>query len=85
MAESYLLPTRVECYAGSRADEEPRAIWVEGARRLVTEVVDRWYQGAVDRSVPTAEYFRVRTEDGELRLIRHEVEARSWYLVERLQ
>lgn len=81
--ESYLLPARVECYAGSRAEEEPRAVWVEGLRLEVAEVVDRWYQGSAEPASPAVAYFRVRTADGEIRLLRHDEASRAWYLVER--
>lgn len=81
MSSSYLLPTCVECYAGSRAEETPRAVWLGGARVEIREVVDRWYQGHQDPEMPAAEYLRVRTADGELRLLRHELSPHAWYLV----
>jgi hypothetical protein len=84
VAERYLLPTRVECYAGGRADEVPRALWVDGERQVVTEVVDRWYQASPDRAATTFEYFRVQTSDGRLHLLRHEMVGTVWYLVEPL-
>ncbi|OHD21666.1 MAG: hypothetical protein A2Y38_01700, partial [Spirochaetes bacterium GWB1_59_5] len=70
MTDSYLVPTRVECYSGSRADEMPRAVWVDGVRHEVREVVDRWYHGSSDPTAQAAEYFRLRTDGEKLLLIR---------------
>lgn len=52
------MEARVECYAGSRGDEEPRAVvFADGRRVEVAEVLERW------RS-PDHRGFRVRGEDG---------------------
>jgi hypothetical protein len=42
MAERRLLSLNVECYAGHRAEQTPRAL-IPGDRRIaVTEVLDAW-------------------------------------------
>ena len=82
MGDSYLLPARVECHAGYRADESPRAVWVDGKRREVREIVDRWYHGSKDPTVTVTEYFRVRVDEDALLLLRHDPAARAWYIVE---
>lgn len=73
---------RVECYAGARADEEPRAVHLsegggEGAavRRLVLAVERRWIE-------PDAAFFRVRLEGGRGCLLRHDRRTDAWELVE---
>jgi hypothetical protein len=81
LSESYLLPTRVECYAGSRDDEAPRALWLEEERLEIEEIEDRWYQGSADPTLPAACYFRVRTTGGERHLLRLDLPMRAWYLV----
>jgi len=56
---------RVECYAGYRNEEEPRAFWL-GERRLeVAELVDRWLS-------PEQRYFKVRASDGDFYILRHD-------------
>ena len=46
----------VECYAGYRGEETPRALFF-GARRLeVVEIIDRWLS-------PEHLYFKLRTVD----------------------
>jgi len=64
---------RVECHAGYRGAEEPRAFTL-GARRLeVLEIVDRWM-------APDHRYFKVATEDGRLMVLRHDTESGDWEL-----
>lgn len=81
MIRSYLLPTRVECYAGSREDEAPRALWLDEERLEIAEVIDHWYQSSVDPRLPSAEYFKVLTVGGERHLLRLDLPSRAWYLV----
>lgn len=54
---------RVECYAGHRGDEEPRAFWLGERRIAVIEIVDRWI-------APDHRYFKVRGEDGHAYVLR---------------
>ena len=75
------IPIRVECRAGYRAEETPVALHWGGRRLTVLEITDRWYQGGIDPSTPRADYFKVRTEDGALHLIKYEPAGNVWYLV----
>lgn len=60
---------RVDCYAGYRGEETPLCIWV-GARKVeVVEVLDRWL-------APDHRYFKIRTSDQALVIVRHD--SRSW-------
>ncbi len=77
-----LIPIQVECYAGYRGDESPRALVLNGQRRDIEEIVDRWYQAGRDPSVAASDYYRVRTADGSLLLIRLDRDAQAWHLVE---
>jgi len=64
---------RVECYAGYRGEEEPRAFWL-GERRLeVLELVDRWYG-------PDHRYYRCRADDGDTYVLRHDERTHTWDL-----
>jgi hypothetical protein len=67
------LSIRVECHAGHRADEEPRAFHI-GARRVeVVEIVDRWL-------APDHRYFKVRGVDDGIYILRHDITADRWEL-----
>ena len=64
----------VECYSGYKADQEPIAVTVDGRRMSVLGHSDRWYD-------PTGTYFRVRLDDGNGYLIKHDREEDAWWLV----
>jgi hypothetical protein len=63
----------VECYSGYRSDERPVRFTLRGRRYQVDEVEDRWYE-------PEAVYFRVRADDGNFYVLRHDQHADSWRL-----
>lgn len=63
----------VECYAGYRGEETPRALFF-GARRLeVVEIIDRWLS-------PEHRYFKLRTDDGGIYIVRHDSASDDWQL-----
>ena len=63
----------VEGYSGHKADERPLRYRL-GERWLgVVEVVDRWYD-------PEAIFFRVRAENGDLYVLRHDERSDAWTL-----
>ena len=61
----------VECYSGYKAVERPLAFTFRGRRLQIATVVDRWYEGGVEPGRPEVNYFRVRTVDGEVFLLRY--------------
>ena len=64
---------RVECYAGHRGEETPRAIVLDERRVAVAEVLDRWLG-------PDHRYFKVRGDDGDVYVVRHDTSTGSWEL-----
>jgi hypothetical protein len=72
--EGVPLSLRVECYAGHRADERPLALWLDGRRVAVREVVDRWL--GEDHA-----YFKVIGEDGLRYLLRRDDGRNCWELI----
>jgi hypothetical protein len=63
----------VECYAGYRAEETPRALRFGDRRVRVVEVLDRWLG-------PDHRYFKVRGENGGLYLVRYDCGRDEWEL-----
>jgi hypothetical protein len=62
---------RTHCYAGHRGEEEPRAFDL-GERHLeVIEIIDRWL-------APDYRYFKVRADDGNVYILRHDEVAAEW-------
>ncbi len=75
-----LIAIRVECYAGSKADETPRRFTWEGQLIEVTEVLDRWYQAESKPEWPRADYFKVRSAAAREYLLKHDLESDEWFL-----
>lgn len=68
-----MLSIQVQCYAGHRADQRPNRFTIRGKTFEVTEVEDQWYE-------PNAVYFRVRAEDGNFYILRHDEIQDAWSL-----
>jgi len=64
---------RVECYAGYRAGERPLRFIIRGRQFIVNELDGRWYS-------PEASYFRVRADDGNYYVLRHDEAQDFWTL-----
>jgi len=64
---------QVECYAGYRGAQEPRA-FVMGDRRFeVSAITDRW-------AGPDYRYFRATASDGHTYVLRHDERLDEWTL-----
>ncbi len=64
----------VECYSGHKADERPQRFLLGEHWIAVEEIADRWYD-------PGASLFKVRGDDGNLYILRHDEHGRGWTLV----
>jgi len=64
---------RVECYAGYRGEETPRRFSLGERKIEVLEVLDRWLG-------PGHRYFKVRGDDGDFYILRHEAATDAWEL-----
>jgi hypothetical protein len=68
------VPIEVRCYAGSREDEEPRAMRIEGRQIEIMAIRRRWLE-------PGYRYFEVQAYDGEVCTLRREDRSGAWQLV----
>ena len=73
MNDQPVLPIGVECYAGHRGEQTPRALILKGRRIVVEEVLDAWL-------APDHRYFKLKGEDGHTYLVRHDEAADTWEL-----
>ena len=64
---------QVECYAGYRGDEEPRAFTLGETRLAIAAILDRWL-------APEHRYFKVKAEDGRTLVLRHDTASGEWEL-----
>jgi hypothetical protein len=62
---------RVECYAGHRADTEPRRLRIGQREVAVAEIIDRWLD-------PRHRYFKLRGDDGGIYLLRQDTIEDRW-------
>ena len=76
-----LIPVVVECHSGYKADEYPTCIINGGKRIDISQVIDRWYQIENTSDFPASDYFKVQMPDGNVCLLKHELDADKWYLV----
>jgi hypothetical protein len=73
MPEQRLLSVGVECYAGHRGEQTPRALILRERRVAVAEVLDAWL-------APDYRYFKLRGADGDTYLVRHDERSNTWEL-----
>ncbi len=64
---------KVECYAGYKADQRPLRFTLGKNQLIVEETEDQWYS-------PDATYFRVRANDGNYYVLRHDETEDRWSL-----
>lgn len=64
---------RVECYAGHRGEETPRAVIIDERRVDVVEILDRWL-------APDHRYFKLKGSDGDVYILRHDCASDAWEL-----
>jgi hypothetical protein len=67
------LKIRVECRAGYRGEEEPRAFILGERRFAVVEILDRWLE-------PAHRYFKVKADDERHFILRHDSASDEWEL-----
>lgn len=67
----------VQTYAGYKGDERPVSFSREGRTFQVVDIVDRRYE-------PDHHDFKVRADDGRTYLLRHDMNADEWELVDHL-
>lgn len=71
----------VECYSGYKANERPVAFTFQGQRREIAEIIDQWYEGGLEAGRPEMNYFKVRTSEGDVFLLRYLQFYDSWYIL----
>lgn len=67
------IPIRVDCYAGYRGEETPRRFLIGSRQVEIAEILDRWL-------APDHRYFKVRGDDGDLYILRHDPGQDRWEL-----
>jgi len=68
-----MIRLQVECYSGHKRDERPLRFRMDGRALEVETLEGQWY-------TPEAKYFRVRANDGNTYVLRHDEVQDSWTL-----
>jgi len=68
----------VECYSGHRVNERPVAFIFEDRRWEIFEVIDRWFEGGEQPGRPVLNYFKVKTSQGRVFLLRYNSLFDAW-------
>ena len=71
-------PVLVECYSGYKANERPVAFMFEGRRMEISETIDRWYEGGMKSDAPVIDYFKVKTSEGTVFILRYDMQSGEW-------
>ena len=69
---------QVECYSGYKLNERPTAFTYHGHRREIREIVDRWYEGDMDPTRPEVIYFKIKTTEDGIFILRYLSLFASW-------
>ena len=64
----------VNCYSGRKADERPVRFRLDNRDCTVEKVLDQWYG-------PDDAFYKVRAQDGNVYVLRHQTSDGSWHLV----
>lgn len=72
---------QVECYCGYKANERPVAFIFQDHRWEISDILDRWYEGGVNPEQPVVDYFKVKTSDGSVFILRYETETEEWTII----
>ena len=62
---------QVECYSGYKVNERPVAFTYQGRRWEIKEIIDCWYEGGLEATQPEINYFKVKTTEGQVFLLRY--------------
>jgi len=68
-----------------REAQEPYGFEWRNKRFDIALIVDRWYEGHLDSKRMPLRYFRVKTADGEIYILRYHELFRAWGIMVRRQ
>lgn len=73
------VPIQVECYAGSRGEETPRAFEYEGKRFRIIGIVQRWIEEQITAGSGRRVWFKVEVHTGDLMTIYYDAVLEMWF------
>ena len=76
-----LIPIKVECHSGYKADEYPICFYLNDFKYEIREISDRWYQAKATPDWSVSNYFKVRTASKRVYILKHELRSDQWFLI----
>lgn len=76
-----LVPIIVESHSGYKAGEYPICFYWMNIRFEIREISDRWYQTQITPESPLSNYFKIRTSNMSIFILKHDLETDRWFLV----
>ena len=76
-----LIPIKVECHSGDKADDYPKNFVWDKIEFKIVEIIDRWYEAYYKSTTRTVNYIKVKTNLVGSYLLKHDTEINSWFLV----
>jgi len=61
----------VDCHSGYKVNERPVSFIYQGHRQDIREILDCWYEGNTDPTRPEISYFKVKTTEGRIFILRY--------------
>jgi hypothetical protein len=71
-------PVQVDGYSGYKANERPVVFTFQGRRLEILEILDRWYEGGMTPEAAVVDYYKVKTDDGNMFILRYETQSGQW-------
>ncbi len=75
-----LVEIKVKCHSGYASNEYPLYFYWDNIRFEINDVLDRWYQADHNHDFPPANYFKVKTKDGKIYILKYEKVSDKWFL-----
>ncbi len=70
--------SEVECYCGGKGDQTPKLFLYENGQVKISEILDRWYEGGINPNKPVYNYFKIKSNSGDLYLLRFNTNRQVW-------
>lgn len=74
-------PIKVETLDFYRGQQEPRRFYWRDRWWTIDDVIDRWYEGYVEETKVPMRYFKVRTEEGSVFILRYNQLFDGWAIL----
>ena len=76
-----LIPIKVECHSGYKADEYPKNFVWDNIEFEIVEIIDCWNEAYNISTSQTVDYYKVKTNLAGSYMLKHDKDSDRWFLV----